>query len=55
MQTITSSKRTAPNNYGGNGEITAAGTYILYFRPHYDGFVNVRDATAIQRIVAEMS
>ncbi len=26
------------NNYGGNGEITAAGTYILYFRPHYDGF-----------------
>ena len=26
------------NNYGGNGEITEAGTYILYFRPHYDGF-----------------
>ncbi len=43
------------NNYGGNGEITEAGTYILYFRPHYDGFVNVRDVTAIQRIVAEMS
>ncbi len=26
------------NNYGGNGEITAAGTYTVYFRPHYDGF-----------------
>ncbi|MBQ1381124.1 MAG: dockerin type I repeat-containing protein [Ruminococcus sp.] len=26
------------NNYGGNGEITAAGTYTLYFRPNYDGF-----------------
>ncbi len=26
------------NNYGGNGEITEAGTYILYFCPHYDGF-----------------
>ena len=26
------------NNYGGNGEITEAGTYILYFRPNYDGF-----------------
>ncbi len=26
------------NNYGGNGEITEAGTYILYFRPHYDGY-----------------
>ena len=43
------------NNYGGNGEITAAGTYTVYFRPNYDGFVNVRDVTAIQRIVAEMS
>ncbi len=26
------------NNYGGNGEITEAGTYTLYFRPNYDGF-----------------
>ncbi|MBQ5687115.1 MAG: dockerin type I repeat-containing protein [Ruminococcus sp.] len=26
------------NNYGGNGEITAAGTYTVYFRPNYDGF-----------------
>ena len=26
------------NNYGGNGEITEAGTYTVYFRPHYDGF-----------------
>ena len=26
------------NNYGGNGEITAAGTYTVYFRPHYDGY-----------------
>ena len=26
------------NNYGGNGEITEAGTYILYFRPNYDGY-----------------
>ena len=26
------------NNYGGNGEITEAGTYILYFCPHYDGY-----------------
>ncbi len=26
------------NNYGGNGEITEADTYILYFRPHYDGY-----------------
>ena len=43
------------NNYGGNGEITEAGTYTVYFRPNYDGFVNVRDVTAIQRIVAEMS
>ena len=26
------------NNYGGNGEITEAGTYTVYFRPNYDGF-----------------
>ena len=26
------------NNYGGNGEITEAGTYTVYFRPHYDGY-----------------
>ena len=26
------------NNYGGNGEITEAGTHTLYFRPNYDGF-----------------
>ncbi len=26
------------NNYGGNGEITEAGTYTVYFHPHYDGF-----------------
>ena len=25
------------NNYGENGEITAAGTYDVYFRPNYDG------------------
>lgn len=26
------------DNYGANGEITAAGTYTVYFRPHYDGY-----------------
>ena len=26
------------NNYGGNGEITEAGTYTVYFRPNKDGF-----------------
>ena len=26
------------DNYGANGEITAAGTYTAYFRPHYDGY-----------------
>ncbi|WP_405357913.1 starch-binding protein, partial [Ruminococcus sp.] len=25
------------NNYGQNGEITADGTYTIYFRPNYDG------------------
>ena len=25
------------NNYGQNGEITANGTYTVYFRPNYDG------------------
>ena len=25
------------NNYGENGEITADGTYTIYFRPNYDG------------------